>query len=121
MEETGLIFTGQIQSISSPHGTDIQCLRTEAGVVSRAGGRREVENVIDVTRIEVLADVLLYQGETRFVGQTRKVGCTSGGKIIYTDYMMTLADKCVAQMRAEEAGGAGDQDTLNRQNTVPLG
>jgi hypothetical protein len=34
--------------------------------------------------------------------------------------MMALGDQCIAQMRAEEAGGAGDQDRMSRQNTVPL-
>jgi len=102
----------------------MQCLRAEAGVVRRAGGRREVENVIDVAGVEGLADVLLDEGETCFVGQAGKVGRASGSKIIHTDHMMTLAKQFVAQMRAEEAGGAGDQDTLrdtlSRQNAVPL-
>jgi hypothetical protein len=74
-----------------------------------------------VAGVEGLADVLLDESETRFVGQAGKVGCASGGKIIHTDHMMTLAKQCVAQMRAEEAGGAGDQDTLrdtlSRQDT----
>ena len=32
--------------------------------------------------------------------------------------MVALGKKGIAQMRAEEAGGAGDQDTMSRQNTV---
>ena len=74
-----------------------------------------MKTIIDVARIERLADVLLYQGESGFVAQTGQVGGASGGKIVHAHHMMTLGNKCVAQMRAEEAGGAGDQDTLSRQ------
>jgi hypothetical protein len=31
--------------------------------------------------------------------------------------VMALGKKGIAQMRAKEAGGAGDQDTMSRQNT----
>jgi hypothetical protein len=37
--------------------------------------------------------------------------------------MITLGNQCIAQMGAKEAGGAGDQDTMDtmsRQYTVPL-
>jgi hypothetical protein len=34
--------------------------------------------------------------------------------------MITLGKQCIAQMGAEEAGSAGDQDTMSRQYTVPL-
>ncbi len=117
MEEAGLIFTRQVQSIPGPHGADIQRFRTEARIISGAGGRREVEDIIDWARIERLADVLLDQVESSFVAQTGQVGGASGGKIVHAHHLMTLANQCVAQMRAEEAGGAGDQDTLHRQDT----
>jgi hypothetical protein len=31
---------------------------------------------------------------------------------------MALGEKSIAKVRAKEAGGAGDQDTMSRQNTV---
>jgi hypothetical protein len=31
---------------------------------------------------------------------------------------MALGEQGIAKMRAKEAGSAGDQDTLSRQNTV---
>ena len=47
-----------------------------------------------------------------------QVGRTPGGEIVYAHHMVALGKKGIAQMRAEEAGGAGDQDTMSRQNTV---
>jgi hypothetical protein len=118
MQESDPIFTRQVQSIPGPDGADIQCLRTEAQIICRAGGRGEVEDIVDRARIERLANVLLYQGESGIVAQTRQVGAASGSKVVHAHHMATLGNKCVAQMRAEEAGGAGDQDTLSRQNAV---
>ena len=50
--------------------------------------------------------------------QAGQVGSASGSEIVHAHHMVALGKKGVAQMRAEEAGGAGDQDTMSRQNTV---
>jgi hypothetical protein len=118
VQKPSLIFACQVQSVPGPLGANIQRLRTKPGIISRAGWGREVEKVIDFSKIERLTDVLLHQGESRFIVQVRQVGRTPGGKIIYPHHVMALGKKSVAQMRAEEAGGAGDQDTMSRQNTV---
>ena len=39
-------------------------------------------------------------------------------KIVDADDLVALGEEGIAQMRAEEAGGAGDQDTMSRQNAV---
>ena len=69
MQETGLIFARQVESIPGPQGADIQCLRTEPRVIGRAGRGGEVEQIVDVAEVEWLADVLLYQGESRVIVQ----------------------------------------------------
>jgi hypothetical protein len=121
VQETGLIFTRQVQDILGSLGANVQCFRAELCVVERAGRGREVKEEIDCSKVERLTDVPFYQGEPRLVAQPGQVGGAAGGKIIHANNMLTLANQCIAQMGSEEAGGAGDQDTMSRQNTVPLG
>ncbi len=121
MEETGLIFARQVQDILRPLGAYVQCFRAKLCVVERAGWGREVEQEIDRSKVEWLTDILFDQGEPWLVAQPGQVGGTSGGKIIHANDMLALGNQCIAQMGSEEAGGAGDQDTMSRQNTVPLG
>jgi hypothetical protein len=118
VQKPGLIFARQVKNIPGSLGADIQRLWTEPGVIRRAGRGGEVEQIIDLSQVERLADILLYQGESRIILQASQVGSPSGSKIVYAHHMMALGQKGVAEMRAEEAGGAGDQDTISRQNTV---
>src|SRR5207248_662887 len=84
----------------------------------RAGGRGEVEEIVYLPQVKGLADVLLHQGESRFILQVGQVGRTPSGKIVHAHHLVPLGQKGVTEMRAEEAGSAGDQDTMSRQNTV---
>jgi hypothetical protein len=118
VEKTGLIFARQVENIPGPLGADIQRLWTEPGVIRRAGRGREVEQIIDLSNVKRLTDILLYQGESRVIFQASQVGSPSGSEIVYAYHMVALGQKGVAEMGAEEAGGAGDQDTMSRQNTV---
>jgi hypothetical protein len=118
MQETGLILARQVENIPGPHRADVQRLRTEPRVIGRARRGGEVEQIVDGAEVERLADILFYQREPRILVQVGQVGRTPGGKIVYPHYMVALGKKGIAQMRAEEAGGAGNQDTMSRQNTV---
>ena len=118
MQKTGAVFSCQIESIPGALGTHIQCLRTKPRVVGRTGRGSEIEQVVDLSQVERLADVLLYQGEAGLVDQSGEVGDPAGGKVVDTYDVMALGEESIAKMRAKEAGGAGDQDTMSRQNTV---
>jgi hypothetical protein len=118
MQKTGPVFARQIESIPGPLGTYIQRLRTKPRVVGRTGRGREIEQVVDLSQIERLADVLFDQGESGLIDQSGEVGDSAGGKVVYTYEVMALGEEGIAKMRAKEAGGAGDQDTISRQNTV---
>jgi hypothetical protein len=67
MEKTGTVFARQIKSIPGPLGAYIQRLRTKPRVVGRTGRGGEIEQVVDLSQVERLADVLLYQGEPGLV------------------------------------------------------
>jgi hypothetical protein len=118
VQKAGLIFACQVQSIPGSLGADIQGLGTEPGVIGRAGRGCEIEEIIDLPQIKGLADILLHQGESRFILQVREVGGTPRSKIVHAHHPVPLGQKSVTEMRAEEAGSAGDQDTMSRQNAV---
>jgi hypothetical protein len=120
MQKPGPVFTRQIERIPGPLGANIQCLWTEPRVVGRTGWGGKIEQVVDFSQVERLADVFLDQGKCGLIDQRGQVGNAPGGKIVYTDYLVALGEQGIAQMRAKEAGGAGDQDTMSRQYTVPL-
>jgi hypothetical protein len=118
MQETGLVFARQVENISGSLGADIERLRTEPRVIGGAGRGGEVEQIIHSSQVEREANVLLHQGEAGVMAQTGQVGSTPGGEIVHPDYLVALGKKGLAQVRAEKAGGAGDQDTMSRQNTI---
>ena len=121
MQKSGAVFTREIESIPGSLRADIQGLRAKPGIVGRTGRRGEIEQVVDFSQVERLADVLLYQGESGLVDQSGEVGNPAGGKVVDTYDVMALGEESIAKMRAKEAGGAGDQDTMSRQNTVSPG
>ena len=118
VEKARLIFARQVESISGSLGTDIQCFGTEPRVIGGTGRGREVEEIVDLSEVEGLADILLDQGESRFIFEAGQIGCAPGGEIVHPYHLVTLGKKGIAEMRAEEAGSAGDQDTMSRQNKV---
>src|ERR1700679_3200712 len=118
MQKTGAVFARQIESIPGALGAHIQRLRTKPRVVGRTGRGGEIKQVVDLSQVERLADVLLYQGEPGLVDQSSEVGNPAGGKVVDAYDVMSLGEESIAKMRAKEAGGASDQDTMSRQNTV---
>jgi hypothetical protein len=118
VEKAGAIFPRQFQRIFGSLGADHQSFRAETSVIRWAGGGSEVKDVIDGAEVKRLADVLLYQAEPWFMGQLGQVGEPSGAKIVYSYDLIALSNERIREMRAKEAGGAGNQDTMSRQNAV---
>ena len=52
MEVTGVVFAGEIEGVDGSGGADEKRLDAEPVVVDRAGGRGEIEDVIDLARVE---------------------------------------------------------------------
>ena len=67
VEVAGAVFAGEVEGVDGSGGADEEGFDAEAGVVDGAGGRGEVEDVIDLARVEGLADVLLEQAEAALV------------------------------------------------------
>src|SRR3984885_3193935 len=99
MQETGAVFARQIESISGPLGAHIQRLRAKPRVVGRTGRGGEIEQIVDLSQVERLADVLFYQGEPGLIDQSSEVGNAAGGKVVDAYDVMSLSEESIAKMR----------------------
>lgn len=82
MEKLCAMLLRNLKQVARAHRTYHQGFNTKPMVVNRAGGRGEVEDVIDVPRLERLADILLEQCESRFAAQVVEVCERTSAKVI---------------------------------------
>ena len=84
------------------------------GVALVVDGRGRAGEVVDLVHlhIEREADVVADQLEVRVALQVRHVGVGPGVEVVRADDVAALAHQPLAQVRAEEAGPARDQDAL---------
>src|ERR1035438_1803463 len=78
-------------------------------IIHWAGGRREVEDIVNLAGIERPADILLKKGESRLVAEMREVLHPSSQQIIGADHRVALRQQGIAQMRAKKPCTAGHQ------------
>jgi hypothetical protein len=75
-----------------------------------AGGGSEVEDVIDGAGVEGIADVALLEGEGGLVAEVGQVFEVAGGEVVDAEDGVAVGEEAIDEVRAEEAGGAGDED-----------
>jgi hypothetical protein len=88
VEEAGAIFFGDLKRVDCTGRADEKRFGPQTIIVGRAGGRSEIEDEADFTRIEWLADVLIQEGETRLTGQVSNVLEAARCQIICADYFV---------------------------------
>src|SRR5579863_5478428 len=79
------------------------------GVIDRAGGTGEVENVIHLAAIEWLINVDLLKFKSRVATQVFKIGKPSSQKVVDGDNRISFGQQRVAKMRAQETGRPSNQ------------
>src|SRR6266446_5069689 len=89
--------------------TDFQSLNGQFEVVNGTGRRGEMPDVIhrDIQK-DKFGDVLLNEFEIRVAAQVRYVIDRAGDKVIDANDFVAAGEQQVGEVRAEEAGGAGD-------------
>ena len=80
-------------------------------VVDRRGRAGEVEDLVDLHGQRLL-HVVADQLEARVVEQVLDVGARAGEEVVEAHDLVPIGEQALAQMRAEEAGAAGDQNAL---------
>src|SRR5579863_10022649 len=79
------------------------------GVIDRAGGTGEVEDVIHLAAIEWLINVDLLKFKSRVATQVFKIGKPSSQQVVDGDNRVAFGQQCVAKMRAQETGRPSNQ------------
>ena len=80
-------------------------------VVDRARRARPVQHRVDrPLDVDVVRDVVLDEEEVA-VRQVRDVGGRSGQEVVDADDRVPAIEQRLGQMRSDEAGGAGDDDS----------
>jgi len=82
------------------------------GGVGDGGGRGgevidAVDGAVDFDRV---GDILLEEGEAGVVFEMGDVGEAAGEEVVEADDVVAVGEEEVGEVRADEAGGAGDGD-----------
>ena len=103
---------GQPQHVDRAHDRSLNRLDRVVLVVTRCGGTGEVIDLVDFSLVgidHVVADEL----EVRPADQVFDVGLLAREEIIEAEHLMPLIDEAITEMRAEEAGAAGNKNPLD--------
>ena len=101
---------GEHQHVEGAHDVRLDRLDRVVLVVHRRRGAGQVVDLVDLGE-ERLADVVPQQLEARMVEQVLDVVPPAGEEVVQADDVVALGQQPVAEMRADEAGAAGDEDS----------
>ena len=88
---------------------DLEGLDRQLEIIDGAGGRGEMEHVVDAAgEVDVLGDVVVDEREVRVAGEVGDVVGVARDQVVDGDDAMAFGQQAVAKMRAEKAGAAGD-------------
>ncbi len=114
-QEAGVAPSGQFQCCLGALSAGPQRLDRMSEVVRRRRQAGEVSHRIDAPpHMEPLADVGFYETEALARRRVRQVRTPSRGEVVDPDHLVTVGEEGVAQVRAEKAGGARDDDPAHR-------
>jgi hypothetical protein len=92
VEEASVVFAGEVQGVDGACRTDEESFGAEASVVGGAGGRGEVEDIIDLARIKWLRDVVFEKAEAALVFEVAEIGEVPGAEVIDTDNCVSCSE-----------------------------
>ena len=99
----------QAERLVRAERADLERLDGNFQVVNRAGRRGEMPDVIHrAVEENKLGDVLLDELEIPVAAEVRDVVHRAGDKIVEADDLVAARQKQIGEVRAEKAGGAGD-------------
>src|SRR5580698_1990412 len=118
MEKAGAVFGGDFEGVFRADGPYTERLDSHAEILRRAGGRGEVEDVVDRAGIERLADVSLLKCEIRILAEVSDVFAVAGGAVVDAENEVSFTEKPIGEVGAKKSGGAGDENLHSRGSTL---
>ena len=90
---------------------DLERLDRVLEIVDRARGRREMQDRVERARdVDEVRDVLLDEREALVAEKQRDVVRRPRQEVVDADDVVTLREQAFAEVGADEAGAAGDED-----------
>ena len=79
-----------------------------------------MEYRIDVARDpHIVRDVVFYEREAGHTEQVLDVGVVAGREVVDGDNLVAASEELVGEVRAKEAGSAGDDDASHQKRPTP--
>ena len=119
LQHLGPAALGHAQHVDRPHHRRLHRLDRVELIVARRGGAGEVVDLIDF-QPDRLRDVVPDQLEVRPAEQVRDVRLLAGEEIVEADDVVPLVDEPFAQVRAEKARAAGDENASRSAHRSPV-
>src|SRR6185437_14862530 len=111
LEDLGAHALGKSQHVDRAADAGLGRLDRVELVVDGRGRASEIVDLVDLD-IEREADIVAHRLEIRVRQQMRDVGLAPGEVIVDAEYVVAPGQQALAEMRAEEAGAAGDEDAF---------
>lgn len=93
--------------------THFQGLYGHLQVIDRAGRRGEMQDIVQFARyVDKLGDIVVVVLEVFLLKQVFDVVEAAGEQVVHADDLVAFGEKAVAEVRADETGGAGDEDSF---------
>ena len=112
LEDLRLGPLGQAQHVDRAVHAGLGGLHRVVLVVDRRGRAGQVVDLVDLD-VEREGDVVAHQLEVRVVQQVDDVVLGAGEEVVDAQHVVAVGQQAVAQVRAEEAGAAGDHDPFS--------
>ena len=113
-QEARLLGLGQAERVVRAEAADLERLDRHAQVVDGGGRAREVEDAVErALEVDVVRDVVLHEHEVA-AGQVLDVRHVAGDQVVHADDGVAVVEQVLGEVRAEEAGGAGDESARHQ-------
>lgn len=111
LEDARLQALGQAEHVDGAMHRGLGGLHRVVLIVNGRGGAGQVVDFVDF-HIQREGDVVTHELEARMVVQVVDVALGAGEQVVQAQHFMALFQQLVAQVRTEEAGAAGDENTF---------
>ena len=110
-QEACVLLLGEAERLVRAERSDLQRRNRQLLVVDGTRRRGEVKNRVDRTlHVDVRRDVLLDEHEAPVGEEVRDVVGRARPEVVHANDVVAVLEEPFAEMRADEAGAAGDED-----------
>jgi hypothetical protein len=111
LEDPGAQALGQAEHVDGAVHAGLGGLHRVVLVVDGAGRAGQVVDLVHLDK-QRKGDVVAHQLEAGVVEQVRDVVLGAGEEVVDTEHVVPFGQQAVAQVAAQKAGAAGDEDAL---------